>query len=184
MKSRLLKSWTINTSIREASVVEPQGTSLHNRIKHLEDDKIKLTDELEQARVLNMELLRMINSQPFSDTEGVNYKAKINRLEAELTHTKALNKELIELLNKKNNCRPTETEAANQQKHQEADQAEKTTQPQKRSNHNNTKQTSSRKVNSREKHDLKMVKKIKNIREIRRKRLKSRGTREIVSPAS
>ena len=184
MKSLLLKSWTTNTSIREASVVEPQGTSLHNRIKHLEDDKINLTDELEQARALNMELLRMINSQPFSDTEGVNYKAKINRLEAELAHTKALNKELIELLNKKNNCRPTETEAANQQKHQEADQAEKTTQPQKRSNHNNTKQTSSRKVNSREKHDLKMVKKINNIREIRRKRLKSRGTREIVSPAS
>ena len=131
MKSLLLKSWTSNTSIREASVLEPQGTSLHNRIKHLEDDKIKLTDELEQARALNMELLRMINSQPFSDTEGVNYKAKINRLEAELAHTKALNKELIELLNKKNNCRPTETEAANQQKHQEADQAEKTTQPQK-----------------------------------------------------
>ena len=101
MKSLLLKSWTTNTSIREASVVEPQGTSLHNRIKHLEDDKIKLTDELEQARALNMELLRTINSQPFSDTEGVNYKAKINSLEAELTHTKALNKELIELLNKK-----------------------------------------------------------------------------------
>ena len=74
----------------------------------------------------------MINSQPFNDTEEVNYKAKINRLEAELTHTKALNKELIELLNKKNNCRPTETEAANQQKHQEADQAEKTTQTQKK----------------------------------------------------
>ena len=126
----------------------------------------------------------MINSQPFNDTEGVNYKAKINRLEAELTHTKALNKELIELLNKKNNCRPTETEAANQQKHQEADQAEKTTQTQKRSNHNNTKQNSRQKVNSRDKHDLKMVKKIKNIREIRRKRLKSRGRREIVSPAS
>ena len=132
MKSLLLKSWTTNTSIREASVAEPQGTSLHNRIKHLEDDKIKLTDELEQARALNMELLRMINSQPFNDTEGVNYKAKINRLEAELTHTKALNKELIELLNKKNNCRPTETEAANQQKHQEADQVEKTTQTQKK----------------------------------------------------
>ena len=117
MKSLLLKSWTTNTSIREASVVEPQRTSLHNGIKHLEDDKIKLTGELEQARALNMELLRMINSQPLSDTEGVNYKAKINGLEAELTHTKALNKELIELLNKKNNCRPIETEAANQQKH-------------------------------------------------------------------
>ena len=28
MKSLLLKSWTTNTSIREASVAEPQGTSL------------------------------------------------------------------------------------------------------------------------------------------------------------
>ena len=42
MKSLLLKSWTTNASIREASVVEPQGISLHNRIKYLEEDKIKL----------------------------------------------------------------------------------------------------------------------------------------------
>ena len=129
MKSLLLKSWTPNASIREVSVVEPQAISLHNRIKGLEDDKINLTDELEQARALNMELLRMINSHPSSGTED---KAKINKLEAELTHTKALNKELIELLNKKNNCRPTETEAANQQECREADQAEKTTHPQRK----------------------------------------------------
>ena len=82
-------------SIWVASVVEPQRTSLHNRIKHLEDDKIKLTHELEQARALNIELLRIINSHPFSDTEKENHQARINRLEAELTHTKALNKELI-----------------------------------------------------------------------------------------
>ena len=85
-------------SIWVASVVEPQRTSLQNRIKHLEDDKIKLTHELEQARALNMELLRIINSinsHPFSDPEKENHQAKINRLEAELTYTKALNKELI-----------------------------------------------------------------------------------------
>ena len=78
-----------------------------------------------------MKLLGMINSHPSSDTEVETYQAKINRLEAELTHTKALNKELIELLNKKNNRRPTETEAANEQEYHEADQAEKTTHPQR-----------------------------------------------------
>ena len=72
MKSLLLKNLTTNTSVQEASVVEPQGTSLHNRIKHLEDDRIKLTDELEQARALNMELLRIINGHPSSDTEEEN----------------------------------------------------------------------------------------------------------------
>ena len=126
----------------------------------------------------------MINGHPSSDTEEETYKSKINRLEAELTHTKVLSKELIELLNKKNSCRPTETEAANQQEQQEAGQAEKTIHPQRRSNHNNTTENSSRKINIRDKHDLKMVKKIKNIRKIRRKKLKSRGRREMVSPVS
>ena len=67
-----------------------------------------------------MELLRTINGHHASDTEEENYQAKINRLEAELIQTKTLNKELIGLLNKKNNRRPTEMEAANQQEHQEA----------------------------------------------------------------
>ena len=114
----------------------------------MEDDKIKLTDELRKARALNMELLRMINSHPSSDTEEEYFKAKINRLEAELTHTKVLSKELIELLNKKNSCRPTETEAANQQEQQEAGQSEKTTHPQRKKQP----QQHKRKQQSKDKH--------------------------------
>ena len=92
-----------------------------------------------------MKLLRITNSQPFNDTEEENYKANINRLESQLTHTKALIKELIELLNKTNNYKPIEIKEANHQENQDAYQAEKTIQ-------NKTKQQSKGKQ-----HDLKMI---------------------------
>ena len=69
--------------------------AMADKIKQLEDEKVKLEYGLEQHKALNLELLRMINKP--SELVVVNKK-----LETELGHVRLLNSELIKLINSRN----------------------------------------------------------------------------------
>ena len=76
-----------------------QEAAMADKIKQLEDKKVKLEYDLEQHKALNLELLRMINNPPNKESELV---AVNKKLKTELGHVRLLNSELIKLINSRN----------------------------------------------------------------------------------
>ena len=70
--------------------------AMADKIKQLEDEKVKLEYDLEQHKALNLELLRIINNPHSKQPELVIANKK---LETELGHVRSLNSELITLIN-------------------------------------------------------------------------------------
>ena len=90
---------------------------MEDKIKQLEDEKVKLEYDLEQYKALNLELLRMINNSPSKESELV---AVNKKLETELGHVRLLNSELIKLINSRNQVKePVEEPNSSDQPHQE-----------------------------------------------------------------
>ena len=74
-------------------------TAMADKIKQLEDEKVKHEYDLEQHKTMNLELLRMINNLHNKESK----LAVVNKkLETELGHVRLLNCELIKLINSRN----------------------------------------------------------------------------------
>ena len=91
--------------------------AMADKIKQLEDEKVKLEYDLEQYKALNLELLRMINNSPSKESELV---AVNKKFETELGHVRLLNSEMIKLINSRNQVKePVEEPNSSDQPHQE-----------------------------------------------------------------
>ena len=89
----------INPINQEAAT--EKGTVVTERMKQLENENVKLTDELEQVKGLNIELLKLISSQSRGEAEFELLNTN-KKLEAELGQARLLNNEFIKLVSTKN----------------------------------------------------------------------------------